>query len=252
MALARHSWDFFKGALPVVGFALAAVSDPLGWLHALGFMTDTVWNIEPWARQSLFATAAFISLFLWYLGVRRRYDERKPGKGDFPIHQAARYIISESAWAAKLPPDADDDWVVLVSREILSALACGRVRAWGRLRHTMGMTQEQTIPIPLADLQEVEWVKDHQLVTDVPPHTLKILNTERNYHRVKLNRRQVQEEWPRRSVWAKLRGRSPIDRWNEKAKESGKAGYIETFAKQDANYGGAPEMATIAEFLGER
>ncbi len=227
MAMVRHSWDFFKGTLPAMGLALAAISDPLGWVHALGFMSNITWAIEPWARQGFFALAAFGWMWLWYLDVRKKMD--RGHWADMPLHQACRWIARDSVWAAKYRW-SDNEWISRVAAELLSRWQAGQFEIMGVPDKSRGAA----IYLPPA-MKGVTEFEAHKLCSEEPPWFM-VSTTHRNaqggssfYFWAALDRNDVRRVWPKRSIIDRFRGRSPIER-------IGTNGYAEKFRKQDAWY----------------
>lgn len=227
MSAARHSWDFFKGAIPAMGLTLAAVSDPLGWIHGLGFMTDVTWTIEPWLRQSLFAAAAFGWMWWWYLGVRRKME--RGHKADMPLHEACRWIARDSVWAAKYRW-SDSEWISRVAAEVLSKWQAGHLEIVG----IPGKSKGAHIYLPPAMKGESEF-EAHKLCSDEPPWFI-VSSTHLTpqgrssmFFWPALDRDDVMRVWPRRSIIHRLRRRSPVERIDAD-------GYAERFRKQDKWY----------------
>jgi hypothetical protein len=223
MSFARHSVDFFKGISPALGFAVAAVSDPLSWAHALGFMTSTHWVIEQWARQSFFAACAFGWMWWWYLGVREQ-TERGMFKPDMPLHIACRWIARDSTWAEAYPKSQDSQWVVEVDDELMSKLLMGQIELFGRKRE-VGQSKGPMQHVTPNDKSLVQW-ESQKLVTPEPP-THMWVGGGVVYYGVMLDSRQVRRVWPRKSLWSRITRRSPVERIGD---------YSAIFAAQDSYY----------------
>ncbi|MDT9600088.1 hypothetical protein [Sphingosinicella rhizophila] len=231
--VAQSAWDFSKGLSGAIGLAIAAVSDPLRWFQALGFMTNIRWSIEPWMRQSIFAGLAFLWLFVWYHKTRTKFEDQQPKLPNMPIHKAARWVAQHSAWAASLPANADDRWVDLVGEEMVFRLGLGRLNSWSYQKY-----REQIPSKGPYDMNFREWALGdfnwYKLVLSEPPHSFCHANV--LHRRVMLNEEEVKREWPRRSLWQRLTGKSPIDRLNARARLNGVGGYDEVWREQDEAY----------------
>src|ERR1700710_12661 len=117
-AIIRYSRDFVTAASGAIAAVVAAVTDPLKWPQAFGFMTDVHCTTAPPTPQAIFATVAVTWMFVWYARVRHRYEATRPARPNIPLHEAVRYIVGESKWAAMQRPDEDEIWVSNVSRQL--------------------------------------------------------------------------------------------------------------------------------------
>ena len=225
---------FGKGMLPALALAIAAITDPLRWPQALGLMEDFSWSINPWARQTIFATAAFVWMLGWYIKQHAAFEQSRPPMPNMPLHTAARYIARDSAWAASQPASLDSHWVEQVDRELVSKLLMGRLQAFGRFKPERDIAHNATDFIPSDFFKYAEWRCWDLVTPDPPTHVWR--KDERGgglYWNVMLDRDEVRRIWPKRSLWASFLKRSPVERLSAGVKGEG---YEEIFQQQDMNY----------------
>lgn len=241
-------FDFTKALfVPAASFA-AAIDDPLRWLKGAGLVSgDLDWIFPDYWRQIGLVTFGFVWLFIWYYRQRIAFEDRKPAVPDMPLHEAARHIARDSVWAANYPAQLDDQWITRVDQELMSKLMMGHVRAFGIYKPDGDVSVMGTKEIPLGFFDHAEWYSSHLCTQEPPSHMWRSSQHGGGvYRRVKLNRRQVEDAWPHRSLLQRLRRRSPVER----------IGYDATFRQQDEHYrqleAGTHGLNAIDELLGER
>ena len=128
-----------------------------------------------------------------------------------PLHLAVRYIARDSAWAADYPPSDDSDWIIHTDFELMSKLNSGALEAFALYKPRYAPVQSGMAPISKDFLKTAQWNSHHMATADPPTHRWSS-NDLGIYMRVTLSRRQVEREWPPRSLWAKIRKHSPVER----------------------------------------
>jgi hypothetical protein len=159
---------------------------------------------------------------------------------DMPLHIACRWIARDSVWAETYSPVHDSQWVVEVDSELMSKVLMGRIELFGR-RREVSQSKGPMQHITPNDKSLVQW-DSHKLVTTEPPTHMWIAGGT-VYYTVMLDSCQVKRVWPRKSLWSRIRRRSPIERIGD---------YSAIFAKQDSyyreNFGFTPTpMAALLE-----
>lgn len=246
---AISAYNFCSGLCGPIAAGVAAISDPLHWLKAVGVVSDdTVWLIPLWARQSILLAFGFIWLLIWYHKQRINFEDGRPPVPDMPLHQVARHIARDSNWAAdyKWP---DDEWVIRVDRELMSKLLLGHIQAFGSYRPDNHAFAGPEREIELDFLKGAEW-HAHDMVSKSPPSTIfrPIMSGGGEFKNVMFDQRQVERVWPKKNFWQRMRGQSPIDRISRSAGN----GYDDIFKEQDQNHSkltGQYQSPTLEEIL---
>lgn len=209
------------------------------WAFALVLDPFDIYNrFKPdgWARYDVSLEAfsfVLFALILWtafltYHDLRKR-TENFNREADMPLHRALRWIARDSIWAEKYS-GPDDLWISEVEAEFWSKWQLGRFEMMGVDRTGNGGVSY--IPPIMKGSARFDC---HKLVSpEAPTH---IWSEEvrgkdgipRCFYNVYLDEREVKRVWPPRSLWARLRKVSPIDRIG---------GYGPIFALQDAWYSG--------------
>ena len=175
---------------------------------------DYHWTIGPQLRRAIFLVLAFVWMFIWYHRQVIAFEDRQPPEPNMPLHHAALYVARQSKWAANSSASLDGHWITRVDAELISALRAGGLRAFGEYRPDAQNAEQGWREIPREFFDYAEWRSD-RLGSDNPPSHMWRSSTRGGgmYLWVRLDRRQVESLWPRRSLWQRLRGKSPVDRW---------------------------------------
>lgn len=208
--------------------AAAAITDPLDAAKMIGLVDpETQWVLGELAMRYLFLAAAVTWAFVWYHGVNKRMERTAPDP-NMPLHLALRWIARDSVWASKYHWP-DDEWVERVAAELFSKWHLGRFEMLG-VERTGPSGALNYLPPAMKGASEFE---AHKLSTSEPPTHIWSLESKgndglpRRFFQVRLDRRQVMEVWPRRSLLDKLRRNSPVERIGD---------YTEIFRQQDEWY----------------
>lgn len=220
---------FVRGAYGAIILAAAAISDPLQWPKAFGLMSGVyTWPMEVWERQLLFAALAFLWLFVWFHQKRVAFEDRRPPDPNMPLHHVLRWIARDSVWASKYRWP-EEEWVQRVAAELLSKWYLGRFEMMG-VERSGPSGAINYLPPAMKGSTEFEV---HKLCTSEPPFHMWSLEAKgsdgmpRRFFQVRLDRREVTEVWPRRSLLNRLRRNSPVERTGD---------YKEIFRQQDEWY----------------
>lgn len=227
-SLVKSGIEFGKGAWGALLGAFAAVSDPLDIAKSIGIVEEsTQWAIGAAGMQGFFVGFAFIWMFVWFHRTRSNFEwsQHEP---NMPLHIACRYIARDSVWAQLYPNSQDQEWVSLVSREILSKWQLGRFEMFGNPEDFNAPTSF-IVPAMKGSAE----FNAHNLVSTEPPTHIwshKHRTPEGHttvYYRVHLDRKHVERTWPKRSLLSRILHQSPIERIG---------GYNEIFQEQDDYY----------------
>lgn len=228
-SVVRSSVHFVRGTWGALIAAFAAITDPLGIAKVIGAVPEsTHWIIGETGMRAVFLAFAVAWAFVWFHGVQKEM-ERGQREANMPLHQALRWIARDSVWASKYRWP-DDQWVVRVQAEFLSKWQLGRFEMIGQDRRgNSGLTY---LPPALKGSAEFH---GHMLTGAEPPTHIwsKEVRTPDGlptcFYEVKVDRREIAQVWPRRSLLARLLRKSPVERIDAE-------GYREIFRKQDVWY----------------
>jgi hypothetical protein len=237
-SIVKSGIDFLRGAGGAIAATAAAVSDPLKWAQAFGFMTDQHWIIPVEVRQAIFAGIAFLWMFIWYHRAQVRFDEKNPVFHPVPLHQAARYIVGASLWGVRYRGD-EGEWVSRLTQEMQAAFSSGEVRTRG-YRRSNNSVHPGISDIP-PDFWELALWDAAKLVTDEPVHIVAGKNA--IYVLVAVDGDQMRRKWPpsaRRLLWRS----TPLKRIGD---------YRPKWAQQDSAYAdrAAGRLSAIEAVFGE-
>lgn len=173
-----------------------------------------------------------------------------------PLYQAARWIARDSKWAATFHKGNDDDWISLVKCELQSHLLAGDLKAWGHYQALGEDPSDIRSEIPREFWEHANW-NSHCLINEVPPISASTRSEHGrdNYEDVVMDQNEIRLLWPKRSVWAALLGKSPVERNDRSDKKHPidhyKFGLKKIWKAQDVNYPRARAVArmTLAEKL---
>lgn len=242
-AFCESLWLFLRGVL----------SRSYYWLFALLLdPTDAYNRFRPadWPRYDVSLEAFFAvlaGLILWTalltfhdLRVRTNEEIQEP---TMPLYLACRWIARDSVWAAKFDPTHDSKWVSLVDEELMGKVLRSRVELFGK-RQRRGHPKEPMQQVISTAKSEVEWESSRLATAEPPTHMWQRGGD--SYYDVHLDEARVKQLWPRRSLWAWFRKRSPVERL-------GGRDYRGLFAAQDAYYRNVEPMVTdVVAALSER
>ena len=226
-AIVQSCVIFVRNMIPAVILFAAAVSDPLHWANALGLSDGNPDWIYPaiW-RQSICFGLCLLWLLVWFHRNRIAFGLRQPQEPNMPLYLACRWIARDSVWAEKYDPSIDDDWVRLVDEELMAKVLQGRIDLFGK-RHRLGNPTEPMQHVAPAFKGDAQW-NSHNLVSREPPTHMWQQGGD-SYYNVSLDGSRVRSLWPKRSLLARLRHRSPIERIGGKD-------YGGVFPAQDSYY----------------
>ena len=187
---------------------IAVLNEPISWLILVAVFV--VWLVA----------------FVWS-GHKLSPSQAHGRNADMPLYLACRWIARDSAWAARLHPSRDGEWVSLVDAELMSKVNLGQVDLFGVPRNRGGALY----PLPKDFTDHAQWHSPNLVLGDNPPTHMwassKAQVSPSVYYDVRLDSQQVKRVWPRRGRWARLRGKSPIERIGD---------YRPIFRHQDAAY----------------
>lgn len=225
----HSAWKFFCATWGALCFAAVSFVDPVEHLKAMGLISEQwYWVIGTELRRAMFLVLAFLWMLVWYHRQRIAFEVTRPLEPDLPLHEACRWIARDSVWAEKFDPQYDMHWVELVAKELLGKVSQGRVEIFGEPWRHWG-NPEAIQPVPEVAKRSLRW-EPEKLATACPPtHIWSAEPSSAIFHKVMLNRSQVRTTWPRKNLWARLWGVSPIERL-------GGRDYGGKFSAQDREY----------------
>ena len=158
-----------------------------------------------WAGVTVFSLGIFahVSLFLT--------PPKSPAasRATVPLYLAMEWLGLRSTWASRYKNDPND-WMVEAERELRDHAAQGLITAWGT--HQQGFARSDYAP---SAIPKRAWASGKTWYSDwtspEPPTSLDIYGEER-YRDVRFSQAELQSAWPRRSLFSRLAGRSPIER----------------------------------------
>ena len=231
---------FSRGMWAAFLAGLAAITDPLALVKMTGLVDQRYnWALGEEGMRAFFLAFALIWTFLWFHGVQKDIEQGSLDP-DMPLHIACRWVARDSVWAAKYEQAFDHQWPNNVDDEVMSKLITGKIEMFGRRRESnLGKGPMQYVTPN--DKDKVQWDSSKLLTAEPPTHMW--VTGGPTYSMVKLDSRQVQRVWPRKTLWHRFSRRSPIERIGI---------YSEIFAKQDRyyqeNFGFSPiPLAAILE-----
>lgn len=216
---------FARGLGGAIISAFAAITDPLGIAKMMGLVDPTThWTLGETAMRGVFLAVAVIWAFHWYHSVQKQL-ERGVREPDMPLHEACRWIARDSVWAANYRWP-DDQWAERVHAELFSKWQLGQLEIMGVDRDGNGGTN--FLPPAMKGNANFE---AHKLVMKEAPHHIWTDAAEggssRCFYSVHFDRREVVAVWPKRGIFDRLRGNSPVERIGD---------YAPIFRKQDEQY----------------
>lgn len=225
--VARHLFSFVIGAWGAITLAALSFVDPLNALRGIGVDLPYEWTITADERRALFLALAFMWMFVWYYRQRTQFEDRQAPEPNMPLYLACRWIARDSEWAAQLHSSRDSEWVSLVDAALMTKAHDQSLALFGVPRNRGGAAYR----LPKEFIDAAQW-KNHNLVSadDPPTHMWAASKAQvepSTYYDVRVDSREVRRIWPRRSVWARLMRRSPIERIGD---------YGPIFQRQDVAY----------------
>lgn len=240
----RDLWEFIIGAWGALGLAALSFVDPLKALEAIGVDLNLEWSITPDQRRAIFLALAFVWMFVWFSRARHRFEiaSFQPSP-NMPFHMACRWIARDSVWAANFDPADDGRWVSLVYNEFMSKMMMGRFQLFGERRPPNGSVQPLSHMV--SAFKEVAAWDASKLATSEPPsHMWATVSGGEVYYQVMVDKAEIMKVWPRKSLFSRLKRRSPVERF-------GGYDYGGKFAEQDLAYNsGKREMMPLNAIMG--
>jgi len=227
---------WFPTAVCASTVAIAAV-----WEEARDWIgTQAVWAwglmADPWIAAAVLGVVAAYIVAIIVTG--QEPGPRQAHEVKFmPLYRAVRWLAQESEWAARYPAASDHKWVMRADSELQSALSTGSLLAWGYYKADGVVADAGPSLIPQDFWRRANWNSHHMVGPEPPTHIWRnSVDGGGVYRRVVLDSAAVKALWPRRSRWAALRRRSPVDRLSKAARRNGNDGYEAIWREQDAYY----------------
>lgn len=184
------------------------------------------YNVSAGLFWGVLAALVVWTSFLTYHDLRKRVCNHSPEPG-IPLYLACRWIARDSVWAANYNPALDESWVDRVDSELMSKVMMGRVELFGE-RYKRGSGARGPMQHIAPAFKEVAQWDSAKLVTEVPPTHMWAKGGD-IYYGVMIDEKQLKRVWPRKSIWDRIIGRSPVER-------VGGYSYGGIFDKQDQLY----------------
>ncbi|MEZ5744169.1 MAG: hypothetical protein R3D89_10750 [Sphingomonadaceae bacterium] len=145
--------------------------------------------------------------FLTYHDLKK--DRLRYSEADTPFHLVARWILTESKWAASLPEHAAQNWVKSVSDEMVEKLGRGILDSWGvhKFDNCAPASGPSDVPYDYYTYGNVRW---DLLDSDTPLQG--VYHQKHVYRKIRMSSAQIRETWPPRGRLSLWRRNRPIDR----------------------------------------
>ena len=166
-----------------------------------------------------------LAAYLWWTG---RQTARPQSSNEWvPLYKAIQWIARDSVWAASYA-EADDEWAERAQRVLVSALSMGQIGSTG-IKKVVGYTNAGLTEIPKEEWQRAELITKN-LSFEIPVAEMRLPRyTEQDpgmYVDPRVDRNAMRRLWPRRSLLARWRRNSPVERLD----------LVSLFEKQDQWY----------------
>lgn len=231
--LCRFPLWLFGAVATAAGLAIAAAQV---WAGARTFVEAIYASLLVVANSSYSLLIALLIVGAWLLAcyLTRPIYRHGAARATMPLSVAAWHIARRSQWAERYPPENDDQWISSLNREIRDKLGTSSLRAWGRLApdHRLGDSGPSKIPADYwANANLTLW----QLCSEQEPWGSEH-NERGGYSDIHFDPREVYAVWPRRSLWAHITRKSPVERIEKAARRKGETTYADLEKAQRENY----------------
>lgn len=186
------------------------------WTEAkdwIGDLARLAWSAMsgPWiAGAVLLSVAAYVFAIIW---TGREEAIKTADNPTVTLPQLLRYLGHNSAWAAERDEAADGDWVADAFSEIRNALSLGRLVGYGICqRDNDGRQHLAFTAIPKDFWKTAQFDADAYFKMTAQTVTEPIRQGFVVWTGVRFDLQAMLAVWPRRSLWRKIRGRSPANR----------------------------------------
>ena len=158
-----------------------------------------------------------LSVLIWGLTIDgERWWMRLRGKSRddwVPFYKAIQWIARDSVWAASYA-EKDDEWPERAQRLLVSALSMGQIGSTG-IKKVVGYTDAGLTEIPKEEWQRAGLITKN-LSFEIPVAEMRLPRyTEQDpgmYVDPRVDRNAMRRLWPRRSLLARWRRNSPVER----------------------------------------